>query len=242
MKKNSILNNDKVVREVVENSGSIKECLEKLNLRAAGGNYKAFHAACKRIGINPPQVDYSRRTRNAISRNTIPLKDILVENSGYMSRAQIKKRCIEAGLLENKCYNPECGIGPEWAGKPLTLQLEHKNGIYNDHRIENLELLCPNCHSQTDTFAGRNSKNNEPNKICLECSRSFRNRANIKYCSKECYDKNRPSFPKPSQRKVPRPPKQEVLDNVAKLGYSATGRLYGVSDNAVRKWIKTDIW
>ena len=52
-----------------------------------------------------------------------------------------------------------CGIGPVWCDQPLVLQLDHINGVNNDNRIENLCYLCPNCHSQTPTFAGRNSRN-----------------------------------------------------------------------------------
>ena len=50
-----------------------------------------------------------------------------------------------------------CGNEGEWCGQPLTLQLDHVNGRYDDNRLENLRWLCPNCHSQTPTFAGRGS-------------------------------------------------------------------------------------
>lgn len=58
--------------------------------------------------------------------------------------------------FELKAYQCECcGQSPHWNGKPLVLQLEHKNGVSNDHRLENICWLCPNCHSQTETFAGK---------------------------------------------------------------------------------------
>jgi hypothetical protein len=85
----------------------------------------------------------------------VPLEEALVENSTY-SRVLLKKRLIKEGILIEECS--ECGQGPEWNGKPLVLQLDHKNGINNDNRKVNLRLLCPNCHSQTETFAGRNSR------------------------------------------------------------------------------------
>lgn len=91
-----------------------------------------------------------------ISRShVIPLVEILVEDFTY-SRGPLKIRLINEGILENICS--ECRIGPEWNGKPLVLALDHINGRNRDNRISNLRLLCPNCHSQTDTFAGRNSK------------------------------------------------------------------------------------
>jgi hypothetical protein len=84
----------------------------------------------------------------------VPLAKILVKNSPYMSTHRIKLRCIEAGLLRNECY--ACGLGPKWSGKTLALQLDHINGVNDDHRIKNLRVLCPNCHSQTDTWCARN--------------------------------------------------------------------------------------
>ena len=65
----------------------------------------------------------------------------------------MKARLIKEGYIEYKCAI--CGI-KDWLGQPLSLQLDHINGINDDHRLENLRLLCPNCHSQTDTYAGKN--------------------------------------------------------------------------------------
>jgi len=69
-------------------------------------------------------------------------------------RGVLKYYLLKQGLLPNTCAL--CPQGPEWNGKPLVLVLDHINGVNNDNRLENLRLLCPNCNSQTDTFAGRN--------------------------------------------------------------------------------------
>jgi hypothetical protein len=74
------------------------------------------------------------------------------------SRWSIKRRLLEAGVLHNRC--DECGIST-WRGRPLSIQLHHCNGLRNDHRIENLRMLCPNCHSQTPSFAARNKDKNQ---------------------------------------------------------------------------------
>lgn len=81
------------------------------------------------------------------------LDEILVRNSIYSNRRALKKRLIEEKLREYKC--DICGIS-EWQGKSLSLQLDYINGVNNDNRVENLRFLCPNCHSQTETFSGRN--------------------------------------------------------------------------------------
>jgi hypothetical protein len=73
------------------------------------------------------------------------------------SRATIKRRLLEAGILENRCE--WCGI-TEWRGKPISIQIDHANGIRDDHRRENLRMLCPNCHSQTETFGAKNRRKN----------------------------------------------------------------------------------
>ena len=69
------------------------------------------------------------------------------------SRRTIKVRLLEAGILKNVC--DECGIS-EWRGKRICIQIDHINGVPDDHRLENLRMLCPNCHSQTETYAAKN--------------------------------------------------------------------------------------
>ena len=82
------------------------------------------------------------------SNTRLSMSDILTKNSGY-SRSRLKERLIENGLKEYKC---ECCGLTKWLDKPISLQLHHINGINNDNRLENLQLLCPNCHSQTENF------------------------------------------------------------------------------------------
>lgn len=154
MSKTTILANKSVLEAAAKSSNSIKECLMKLGLRCAGGNYRQLKHYCNLYNIPVPKATGNFHTQKARDGRTIPLGDILVENSTYSNRTQIKKRCYRAGLLKEQCDS--CGIGPEWNGSSLTLQLEHINGVFNDHRIENLRILCPNCHSQTETYCGKN--------------------------------------------------------------------------------------
>lgn len=151
----SILQDENAVRLAVGTTNCMRDCLIALGLRAAGGNYQALVRAARKFNIALKRGEPStgiERARLAITR---PLEEVMVENSNY-NRSQLKKRLIRDGILKNECFN--CGLGPFWENSPLSLHLEHKNGIHNDHRLENLCLLCPNCHSQTSTFAGRNSK------------------------------------------------------------------------------------
>jgi len=87
--------------------------------------------------------------------NRIPLEDLLVVGRAETSRNHLKMRLIEAGLMEMKCGR--CGI-TDWLDAPLSMALHHINGIGCDNRLHNLLLLCPNCHNQTENFAGKNTR------------------------------------------------------------------------------------
>ncbi len=105
-----------------------------------------------------------------------PIEDILVEHSSVGSNS-LKHRVFEEGLLENKCS--ECSLSDTWNARPIVLHLDHINGIKTDNRLENLRILCPNCHSQTDTYCGKNKKvsykptTNRVERVkplCVDCS------------------------------------------------------------------------
>lgn len=96
-------------------------------------------------------IQFDRVDPNACTR--IELSDILAGKYPQYQTLKLKKRLISEGILVYKCA--ECGI-ESWNGKSLTLQLDHIDGNPHNHLLSNLRLLCPNCHSQTDTFCGRN--------------------------------------------------------------------------------------
>jgi hypothetical protein len=87
--------------------------------------------------------------------STIPLEELLVRGRPQTSRGHLKQRLLAAGVKQNRCE--QCGIS-EWQGRPISLQLHHKDGDGTNNELENLEILCPNCHSLTDTWGGRNGR------------------------------------------------------------------------------------
>jgi 5-methylcytosine-specific restriction endonuclease McrA len=100
------------------------------------------------------QTWHAAKNRGAVITrpNAMPINVLL---SAPRDRAHLKKRLLKAELLANRCG--QCGL-TDWLDKPLSLELHHINGDGQDNRLENLALLCPNCHSQTDSWGGRNSR------------------------------------------------------------------------------------
>jgi DNA-binding CsgD family transcriptional regulator/5-methylcytosine-specific restriction endonuclease McrA len=117
--------------------------------------YDAGHSMeqCRaRFGFCKASWSSAVRRGEVLSRaSAMPIEELLAAPRG---RANLKRRLIKAGLLTQCCR--QCGIRT-WRGLPLALQLHHINGDRHDNRLGNLALLCPNCHSQTDTWAGRNA-------------------------------------------------------------------------------------
>jgi hypothetical protein len=162
---------------------------------------------------------------------------VLVEGSTY-HRGKLKQRLYDAGIKARACEL--CGQGERWFGRPMSLILDHINGVGDDNRIENLRIVCANCAATLDTHCGRKNRIPVIPRTCLHCDGSFMPRyAAQRYCSRAC-GRHSKGFtgPRPERRKVDRPPYEQLLAEIAELGYSGTGRRYGVSDNAVRKWVR----
>lgn len=154
-----------VLEEVVKKCFSVREIILYFGLKETGGNYSNFKKLIEEYELSIEHfhgqlwakgktVLDDDRTKNIFSK-----KDVFSENSKkdikHFSRDALKK------IIEYKCQ--ECGISNKWNGKEIKLELDHINGNHYDNRLENLRFLCPNCHSQTNTYKnrGRNGKKKE---------------------------------------------------------------------------------
>ncbi len=214
--------------------------MRKLGLRPAGGNHKHFRRYVDEIWkISTTHFDPARARTTALgSRAPIPLADVLVERSSYPRRS-LKKRLYDSGLKQRYCER--CGQGEIWLGDRISLILDHMNGVPDDNRLENLRILCPNCNATLETHCGRKNQQIPKVRSCLVCHEEFTPKyLNHRYCSRECGSRhaNRHRKPRPQTRKVQRPSFGRLTVELSQMSMVKVGVKYGVSDNAVRKWLR----
>jgi len=198
-----------LLKKIVKESNSISEVCNKLYNNKFYGNRITIK---KYININNISVKHFKRNYKNNFHNKKELYDILSINSSF-DTTHLKKRLYKEGLKEKICEL--CGQGEEWKGKKMSLILDHKNGINNDNRLKNLQIVCPNCNATLDTHC----RGKRINKIKQKKEKlPYDYKLSIK------------------QRKVNRPLFNVLIDDINNLGYLSTGRKYGVSDNAIRKW------
>lgn len=225
------------LEEAIASSRSWSEALRRLGYRPAGGNGATVRKYAARWGISTEHFDPYHSQRGGPGPSRRPLDEILVEGSTY-TRSHLKRRLYDAGLKEPICEM--CGQDELRRGETMAMILDHINGVHDDNRLENLRMVCPNCAATLHTHCGRKNLSPRPERSCARCGAAFRPKyAKHRYCSLACGTRwDRRGVPRPSTRKVERPPYEQLLTNVQELGYRATGRMYGVSDNAIRKWLR----
>lgn len=232
--------------------------LGKLKMSQHGSNRTTLNKAIEDFNIDLTKINQNRSDKVIgslnESRRTIPLDDLISgkHQKDYQGN-RYAERLIKAGYKEHKCE--KCGL-TEWLGKPIPLQLHHKNGDHCDNKLENVELLCPNCHVMTDTYGGKNVKYNKKIKkedvnkktkkgisedgkryydgygnykiLCPECHENFMNKE-AKMC-KSCRSK---------ERLIPKIPKDELYKAIDSTNnYNEVARKYGCDRDTIIKWHK----
>ena len=212
--------NEEIVRNAVQESISYSEVLRRLNIPIQGNNLGTLKRK-----INEYNIDISHFTHDSYKDNLSitkysPASDYIGTDK-FITSSKLKLKLFKEGLKENKCE--KCGTSV-WQGQQLQCQLHHINGNNLDNRLENLQILCPNCHSLTDNYCG--NSNEKKSNYCLDCGKEISKGA--KYC-KKCQ-----AF---HHRKVERPTKDVLINLYKELkSLSAIGRHFEVSDKTISKW------
>lgn len=210
---------------MTEESTSMRELCRKIGYTNNGNNHKTVQSRLDKFGIST--AHFTGVAKGAVKRcpENVFIKDSTANQSTL-------RRWYEKGE-----YSPYvcaiCGQEPFWNGAPLSLTLDHINGDNHDDRLENLRWICPNCDRQLPTFAGKNVTSRYNEKIeknhCIDCG------IEISPAAKRCEKCHQISL-----RVADRPSKEELYNILLKEkgNFSKIGRIYNVSDNAIRKWCK----
>jgi len=212
----------------VKTSATMTDLLKTFNLKNRGSNFKTCKARIKKLSLDTSHFLSRLAASNRSNENT--KDDVLLKLTinSIINNSFLKKQLLKFNLIDRKCK--ECDITDTWNNKPIVLQLEHINGISNDNRLDNLCLLCPNCHSQTATYAGKNVKRAllVMNK-CNDCGVSITD--NALKCE-ICSHFKRRKAERPSEEDLKEMIKIMPLEKIAKKFNLKTG-------NTIKKWCKS---
>jgi hypothetical protein len=208
------------LENAVKKSTSYSGVLNNLGILVAGNIYYHIKSKIKKYGINTSHFCKQSFFGN---KNKLTANEILTNNKKRRENSKRLTRALKEMGVEYKCE--ECGLEGVWKNKKLVLPVDHRNGDWSDCRFENVRFLCPNCHSQTETFCGRGRK-----KKC---------KCGVKISSKSihCMRCNAVNQGK-HLRRANRPPYEQLKKEIENSGYVQVGKKYGVTDNSIRKWCK----
>jgi len=139
------------LQEAVQTSTSMRQVLAKLSLAPYGGNYDVLRGKLKRLGLDTSHFLGRAWSRDRCLSPKIPLERYL-QGVRPIQSYKLKNRLVKHGVLTPVCVG--CGL-QNWLGQPIPFELDHVNGNNKDNRLENLRLLCPNCHALTPTYRSK---------------------------------------------------------------------------------------
>lgn len=147
---------EKQLRKAISQARSIRQALLNLNIVSEGGNYRVIHKAIAKFNIDTSHFTKQGWSKGLVIGSKRPISDYLDKGIPITSH-RLRLRLLKEQILEHRCSN--CSL-TTWLDKPIPLELDHINGNHTDNSLLNLRLLCPNCHSLTDSYRGKKLKKN----------------------------------------------------------------------------------
>lgn len=229
------------LQKLLDESDSYADVLRTVGLSTTGGNTNTLKKVILKLDLDESKLNENRHNlfmecvKHADNfKKKYSLEDILNGEHPNYNGSHLMARLVKEGYKERKCER--CGI-TEWMEQPISFQLHHKDGNHSNNKLENLEVLCPNCHSQTDGYAGRKNKNKEivyskkhkgyKKDLCPVCNKNMKSQRSSMclHCAQK-------------EMRKPKVSKEELFEIMETNSYYSAAKLLGVDIKTVSRWHK----
>ena len=161
------------IQKAVANNFCYADTLRELEIPVRGRNSDTLKNKIKEYGLDTSHFTFVSKDKGKSRCKSV--EEYLI-NGSCIKSSKLKEKLINAGLKQNKC---ECCGLTEWLNKPIICQLHHIDGDETNNELSNLQMLCPNCHSQTENYCGNANKTEKIKYYCSECGRETKTNSGL---------------------------------------------------------------